>query len=147
MRDLLLTQLKKILLSQSAHFQIKWEEKEVLQHILNLERLIQDEEKTFFLEKFDAILQEYSPLENPQPAPKEFQENLSIVDAIGQTKISKKEESEQQEESEREEAKREESREEDKRDEARREARREENRREENRREEKKREEINRMVD
>jgi hypothetical protein len=56
LRNQLLEQLEKYLLSQKKHFLIKSDDKEVLQHILNHERLIKPEEKDFFLEEFDEIV-------------------------------------------------------------------------------------------
>lgn len=56
LRNQLLEQLERYLLSQKKHFIIKADDKEILQHILSQERLIKPEEKEFFLEEFDEIV-------------------------------------------------------------------------------------------
>lgn len=64
LRNRLLEQLERCLLSQKKHFLIKSDDKEFLQHILNQERLIKPEEKDFFLEEFDEILTLQQPEKN-----------------------------------------------------------------------------------
>lgn len=63
LRNQLLEQLERYLLSQKKHFLIKADDREVLQHILNQERLIKPEEKEFFLEEFDEIVALQQPQE------------------------------------------------------------------------------------
>lgn len=55
LRNHLLEQLEKYLLSQKKHGLVKVDDKEVLQHILSHERLIKPEEHDFFLQEFDEI--------------------------------------------------------------------------------------------
>lgn len=56
LRNQLLEQLEKYLLSQKKNFLIKADDRGVLQHILSQERFIKPEEKEFFLEEFDEIV-------------------------------------------------------------------------------------------
>lgn len=56
LRNQLLEQLEKCLLSQKKHFLLKSEDRKILQDILNQERLIKPEERDFFLEEFDELL-------------------------------------------------------------------------------------------
>lgn len=67
LRNQLLEQLERYLLSQKKHFVVKADDKDVLQHILSQERLIKPEEKEFFLEEFDEIV----ALQQAQEAPPE----------------------------------------------------------------------------
>lgn len=63
LRNQLLEQLEKCLLTQKSHFLVKEDDKEVLQDILNQERLIKPEERDFFLEEFEELchdLHQYS---------------------------------------------------------------------------------------
>lgn len=55
LRNQLLEQLERYLLSQKKHFLVKPADKELLHHILGQERLIKPEEKDFFLEEFEEI--------------------------------------------------------------------------------------------
>lgn len=56
LRNQLLEQLEKYLLSQKKSSFVKPDDKEILQHILNQERLIKLEERDFFLEEFDKMI-------------------------------------------------------------------------------------------
>jgi hypothetical protein len=56
LRNQLLEQLEKYLLSQKKHGLVKAEDKEVLQDILSQERLIKPEERDFFLEEFEELV-------------------------------------------------------------------------------------------
>ncbi len=56
LRNQLLGQLEKHLLSPQGHVVIKTEDRDILQHLLNQERLIRSEEKDFFLEEFEELL-------------------------------------------------------------------------------------------
>ena len=64
LRNQLLEQLERYLLSQKKHFLVKADDKEVLQHILNQERLIKPEERDFFLEEFDGVVAFQQPQED-----------------------------------------------------------------------------------
>lgn len=55
LRNQLLEQLEKYLLSQKKHSLVKADDREILQQILSQERLIKPEERDFFLEEFDEI--------------------------------------------------------------------------------------------
>ena len=55
LRNQLLKQLEKYILSQKKNFIFKSEDKEILEDILNQERLIKPEERDFFLEEFEAL--------------------------------------------------------------------------------------------
>jgi hypothetical protein len=61
LRNQLLAQLERFLLSQKNQFLIKSDDKEVLQHILSQERWIKPEEKEFFLEEFEIVAFPQSP--------------------------------------------------------------------------------------
>lgn len=56
LRNKLLSQLEKLLLSYQQTPSLNAEEREVLEHVLNHERLIKPEEKEFFIEEFDRLL-------------------------------------------------------------------------------------------
>lgn len=56
LRNRVLEQLEKYLLLQNKQPLVKSDDKEILYHILNQERLIKPEEKDFFLEEFDEII-------------------------------------------------------------------------------------------
>ncbi len=56
LRNQLLEQLEKYLLSSKKHSLVKAEDKDVLQDILNQERLIKSEERDFFLEEFETLI-------------------------------------------------------------------------------------------
>lgn len=56
LRNHILEQLERYLLSQKKNFLIKSEDREILYHILSQERLIKPEEKEFFLKEFDEVL-------------------------------------------------------------------------------------------
>lgn len=56
LRNNILAQLEKQLLSQTRQLSVKAEDRDLLQRILSHERLIKAEEKDFFLEEFDALL-------------------------------------------------------------------------------------------
>lgn len=68
LRNRLLEQLERYLLSQKKHFLVKVDDKEVLIHILNQERLIKPEEKDFFLGEFDEIFALAPEQEEEKPA-------------------------------------------------------------------------------
>jgi hypothetical protein len=68
LRNQLLEQLEKYLLSQKKHFLVKLEDKKVLQDILNQERLIKPEERDFFLGEFDELLANQQPHEAEEVA-------------------------------------------------------------------------------
>lgn len=55
LRNQLLEQLERYLLSQKKHSLVKTDDKEILIHILNQERLIKPEERDFFLGEFNEI--------------------------------------------------------------------------------------------
>lgn len=56
LRNQLLEQLNGYLLSQKKHYIVKIDDKKVLQNILNQERLINPEERDFFLSEFEELL-------------------------------------------------------------------------------------------
>jgi hypothetical protein len=56
LRNYLLKQLERYLLSQQKPILLKPEDREILQHILNQERFFKPEEKDFFLKEFEEIL-------------------------------------------------------------------------------------------
>jgi hypothetical protein len=70
LRNTLLSQLEKLLLSYQKHIEfphLKSEEKHVLEHILSRERLIQPEERDYFLQEFDHLFENHiltNPLED-----------------------------------------------------------------------------------
>ncbi|WP_075883479.1 FHA domain-containing protein [Candidatus Protochlamydia sp. W-9] len=55
-RNSVLSQLEKHLLSQTKYVNVKEQDKEILKKILSHKRLIKSEEKDFFLEEFEALL-------------------------------------------------------------------------------------------
>ncbi len=61
LRNQLLEQLERYLLSQKKHSFVKAEDKEILQRILGQERLIKPEEKDFFLKEFEEIIASQQP--------------------------------------------------------------------------------------
>ncbi|WP_068467059.1 FHA domain-containing protein [Candidatus Protochlamydia phocaeensis] len=67
LRNQILNQLENQLLSQTKHLAVRAEDRDVLQHILNYERLIKPEEKDFFLNEFDALLAMERPKEEEPP--------------------------------------------------------------------------------
>ncbi len=56
LRNQLLKQLEKYLLSRTKHFLVRSDDKEILQHVLSYERLVRLEEKDFFLQEFEESL-------------------------------------------------------------------------------------------
>lgn len=58
LRNQLLQQLEKCLLTQNKDIIINAEDKDVLHDILNQERLVKPEERAFFLEEFEALFRE-----------------------------------------------------------------------------------------
>ncbi len=56
LRNSILAQLEKQLLSQTRQLSVKAEDRDLLQRILSHERLIKSEERDFFLEEFDELL-------------------------------------------------------------------------------------------
>jgi hypothetical protein len=63
LRNELLAQLEKNLLSKEYHLTVKPDDREVLQHILSQERFIKSEEKDFFLGEFEELLALQQPKE------------------------------------------------------------------------------------
>lgn len=63
LRNQLLEQLEKYLLSQKKHSLVKVDDREILQQILSQERLIKPEERDFFLKEFDEIFASQSTQE------------------------------------------------------------------------------------
>jgi hypothetical protein len=68
LRNQLLEQLEKNILSPKNHFLVKSEDREVLLDMLNQERLIKPEERDFFLEEFDELIasEQYHEIEDAQ---------------------------------------------------------------------------------
>lgn len=68
LRNQLLEQLERYLLSQKKHSLVKLEDKEVLQDILSQERLIKPEERDFFLKEFEELIASQQPEEREEIA-------------------------------------------------------------------------------
>ena len=64
LRNQLLEQLKKCLISSKKNFPIKANDKECLKHLLSYERLIKPEEREFFLEEFHHLFAVQKPIDD-----------------------------------------------------------------------------------
>ena len=63
LRNQLLEQLERALLTQKTQIVVKEEDREVLQDILHQERLIKPEERDFFLEEFEDLVKDARPID------------------------------------------------------------------------------------